>query len=213
MKKLLLVALLVLFATQNARAEKDGFFFGAAFPIVGLSKTKNEASRKYQYYRFYNAYNAYEYTTTDYYYDEYTHLAIMNVAFGYTHALGERLGLRYYGSFYLNAEIINADFLNVDVLFSVVKGENAELRVFAGGWLGWVSYFGYYHYYERHIEGLDFGLNAGLRFVLAQRHGFDFYGRFGFMTQSGEEYTDSYGLHQRKASQPYLIGFRYTISF
>ena len=203
MKKLLLVALLVLFATQNARAEKDGFFFGAAFPIAGLAKTKDDYRYTYSTY-YYNSYD----------YDEYINLVVMNVAFGYSHALGERLGLRYYGSFYLNTSSINADFLNVDVLFSVVKGENAELRVFAGGWLGWVSYLSDSYYYDyRHIDGLDFGLNAGLRFVLAQRHGFDFYGRFGFITQSGEEYTDSYGLHQRKASQPYLIGFRYTISF
>ena len=205
MKKLLLVALIVLFATQNARAEKDGFFFGAAFPIVGGGIVKKEK------------YNRYGYRVD---YDKDLNLAFLNLAFGYSHALDERLGLRYYGSFYYTKNAINADFLNVDVLFSVVKGENAELRVFAGGWLGWATYFySYSNYYSETytetIDGLDFGLNAGLRFVLAQRHGFDFYGRFGFITQS-EEYTDiSWGRtkYQLKYNQPYQIGFRYTISF
>ena len=204
MKKLLLVALLVLFATQNARAEKDGFFLGGGFPIVSVGLTKDEGSR----YRRWWYSNQYEY-----YNDKDLNIAFLNLAFGYSQALGERLGLRYYGSVYLNASSINADFLNVDVLFSVVKGEKAELRVFAGGWLGWVIYpYGNGSYYDESIEGLDFGLNAGLRFVAWQRYGFEFYGRFGFLTQSGE-YTESDGWYQQKSSQPYQIGFRYTISF
>ena len=197
MKKLLLVALLVLFATQNARAEKDGFFFGAAFPIAGGGIAKT--------------YNRYGYRVD---YDKDLNLAFLNLAFGYSHALDERLGLRYYGSFYYTKNAINADFLNVDVLFSVVKGENAELRVFAGGWLGWAIYpYSYSNYSETYTEtndGLDLGINTGLRLVLGQRHGVEIYGRFGFLTQSGE-YAGYYGWYQR--SQPYQIGFRYTISF
>ncbi len=136
------------------------------------------------------------------------YIYLINVAFGHSHGFGERFGLRYYGSFYLSGATMNVDFVNVDALFSVVKGENAKLRVFAGGWLGWANHFNSY-YDDTNNSGLDLGVNAGLRFVFAQRHGFEFYGRFGFLQQK-QEYNS---FRTWKASQPYQIGVRYTISF
>ena len=201
MKKLLLVALLVLFTTQNARAEKDGFFVGGSvFPVISMGVTTNEYK-----HRFWG-----KSTEQD------LIMSLVQLAFGYTHALDERLGLRYYGSFSFGVPLtFNVDFVNVDVLFSVVKGENAELRVFAGGWLGLASYYGgYYSDDMAYNSGLDLGINTGLRLVLGQRHGVEIYGRFGFLSQT-KEYSDTriYSAESWKIRQPYLIGVRYTISF
>lgn len=200
MRKLLLVALVSIFATQNARAKDGEFFVGGGFPIVGVGITKDQTS---SYYRWW-------YDNNQYQYDKDLNAALLNLAFGYSYELGERLGLRYYGSFYYANETINADFINVDVLFNVVEGENAELRLFAVGWLGCVIPYGDDYYYDEAIKSFDLGLNAGLRFVLAQRHGFDFYGRFGFLPQ-GKEAT--HPAVSWKIKQPYSIGLRYSVSF
>ncbi len=39
-KKLILVAFIAVFVVQNARAEKDGFFFGGIFHIAEIVATK-----------------------------------------------------------------------------------------------------------------------------------------------------------------------------
>ena len=202
MKKLLLVALLVLFATQNARAEKDGFFFGGSvFPAISMGVTKNE-------YKWRNNYP--NETEQDFF------ISLTQLAFGYTHSLDERLGLRYYGVFYFGLPLtFNVDFANVDVLYTIIKGESAELRAFAGVWLGWESYYRSILWDNSdagYNSGLDLGANAGLRLVLAQRHGVEIYGRFGFLSQT-KEYPTTYRRENYKIRQPYLIGVRYTISF
>ena len=52
-------------------------------------------------------------------------------------------------------------------------------------------------------------VNAGVRAVFGQKHGVDFYARFGFLTQS-KEYDN---MIKWEVSQPYLIGVRYTYTF
>ena len=87
-KKLILVALIAVFAAQNARAEKDGFFFGGAvFPAISVGTTTNEYKWRY---------------STNKKIEQELIVSLVQLAFGYTHALGERLGLRYYGVFYYN---------------------------------------------------------------------------------------------------------------
>ena len=203
MKKLLLVALLVLFATQNARAEKDGFFVGGSvFPAISMGITTNE-------YKYRNQNRTNES-------DKELAMSLVQLAFGYTHSLDERLGLRYYGVFYFGLPLtFNVDFANVDVLYTIIKGESAELRAFAGVWLGWESYYRSILWDNSdagYNSGLDLGANAGLRLVLAQRHGVEIYGRFGFLSQT-KEYPTTYWIESYKIRQPYLIGVRYTISF
>jgi len=48
-----------------------------------------------------------------------------------------------------------------------------------------------------------------VRAVFGQKHGVDFYARFGFLTQS-KEYDN---MIKWEVSQPYLIGVRYTYTF
>ena len=54
---------------------------------------------------------------------------------------------------------------------------------------------------------------AGVRAVFGQKHGVDFYARFGFLTQSKEYNKAIYRIKSWKVSQPYLIGVRYTYTF
>ena len=56
-------------------------------------------------------------------------------------------------------------------------------------------------------------VNAGVRAVFGQKHGVDFYARFGFLTQSKECDKAIYRIKSWKVSQPYLIGVRYTYTF
>ena len=114
MKKLLLVALLMLFATQNARAEKDGFFVGgSAFPAISMGITTNE-------YKYRNQNRTNES-------DKELAMSLVQLAFGYTHSLDERLGLRYYGVFYFGLPLtFNVDFANVDVLYTIIKGRECR---------------------------------------------------------------------------------------
>lgn len=56
-------------------------------------------------------------------------------------------------------------------------------------------------------------VNAGVRAVFGQKHGVDFYARFGFLTQSKEYDRAIYRIKSWKVSQPRLIGVRYTYTF
>lgn len=95
---------------------------------------------------------------------------------------------------------------NVDMLYTLTQSESAELRAFAGAWLGYVNFD---DDNDEENNGLDLGVNAGVRAVFGQKHGVDFYARFGFLTQD-KEYDNAI---KWKVSQPYLIGVRYTYTF
>ena len=96
---------------------------------------------------------------------------------------------------------------NVDMLYTLTQSESVELRAFAGAWLGYVNFEE--NYDDGENNGLDLGVNAGVRAVFGQKHGVDFYARFGFLTQS-KEYDN---MIKWEVSQPYLIGVRYTYTF
>ena len=62
------------------------------------------------------------------------------------------------------------------------------------------------------MSGFDLGINLGVRAVVAQKHGIEFYGHFGFLSQD-KDFSSFAGTSTLKLSQPYQIGLRYTFSF
>lgn len=193
MKKFMsMLALIALLATSNANAENDGFFIGGSLLISGIQKTKS----KHKLY-------------SRSYVDKNINLHLYSFVFGYMHNLGDKFGLRYYGVIDANNFFAVNYNANVDVLYTLTQSESAELRAFAGAWLGYVDFEFGDDYGRENNEGLDLGVNAGVRAVFGQKHGVDFYARFGFLTQS-KEYDN---MIKWEVSQPYLIGVRYTYTF
>lgn len=191
MKKFMsMLALIALLATSNANAENDGFFIGGSLLISGIQKTKSK-------HKFYSR---------SYVYKE-IHLHFFSFVLGYTHNLGDKFGLRYYGVIDANGFYAMNYNANVDMLYTLTQSESVELRAFAGAWLGYVNFEE--NYDDGENNGLDLGVNAGVRAVFGQKHGVDFYARFGFLTQS-KEYDK---MIKWEVSQPYLIGVRYTYTF
>ena len=193
MKKFMsMLALTALLATSNANAENDGFFIGGALLISGIQKIK-----QYKYYRRYY----------DNEIEQKSYLNCLSLVLGYTHNLGDKFGLRYYGVIDANNFFAMNYNANVDMLYTLTQSESAELRAFAGAWLGYANFED--NYDDGENNGLDLGVNAGVRAVFGQKHGVDFYARFGFLTQS-KEYDK---MIKWEVSQPYLIGVRYTYTF
>lgn len=190
MKKFMsMLALTALLATSNANAENDGFFIGGSLLISGIQKIKSKHK-----------------VSSSSHIEKDIHLHLFSFVLGYTHNLGDKFGLRYYGVIDANTFAMNYN-ANVDMLYTLTQGESAELRAFAGAWLGYVNFDDDYDDGEN--NGLDLGVNAGVRAVFGQKHGVDFYARFGFLTQS-KEYDK---MIKWEVSQPYLIGVRYTYTF
>lgn len=123
---------------------------------------------------------------------------------GYHQTLDSELGLRYYGAADVGDDSTNIN-ANVDVLYTFTKSNSFEFRGFAGAWAGYASHTG-------DFSGFDLGLNVGLRGVIAQKHGVELYGHFGFMSQD-KDYTIYGYTYTTKVSQPYQFGIRYTFSF
>ena len=185
-----MLALIAILATSNASAENEGFFIGGSLLISGIQRTKS----KYESYsRTYN--------------DKEINLHLFSFVLGYTHNLGDKFGLRYYGVIDANGFFAMNYNANVDMLYTLTQSESAELRAFAGAWLGYANFDDDFDDGEN--NGLDLGVNAGVRAVFGQKHGVDFYARFGFLTQS-KEYDR---VIKWEVSQPYLIGVRYTYTF
>lgn len=191
MRKIMsMLALIAILATSNASAENEGFFIGGSLLISGIQRTKS----KYESYsRTYN--------------DKEINLHLFSFVLGYTHNLGDKFGLRYYGVIDANGFFAMNYNANVDMLYTLTQSESAELRAFAGAWLGYANFDDDFDDGEN--NGLDLGVNAGVRAVFGQKHGVDFYARFGFLTQS-KEYDR---VIKWEVSQPYLIGVRYTYTF
>lgn len=191
MKKFMsMLALMALLATSNANAENDGFFIGGSLLVSGIQKTKSK----------------HEFSSSSFV-DKNINLHLFSFVLGYTHNLGDKFGLRYYGVIDANGFFAMNYNANVDMLYTLTQSESVELRAFAGAWLGYVNFEE--NYDDGENNGLDLGVNAGVRAVFGQKHGVDFYARFGFLTQSKE-----YGkMIKWEVSQPYLIGVRYTYTF
>lgn len=191
MKKFMsMLALIALLATSNANAENDGFFIGGSLLVSGIQKTKSK--HKFSGSSFV---------------DKNINLHLFSFVLGYTHNLGDKFGLRYYGVIDANGFFAMNYNANVDMLYTLTQSESVELRAFAGAWLGYVNFEE--NYDDGENNGLDLGVNAGVRAVFGQKHGVDFYTRFGFLTQS-KEYDN---MIKWEVSQPYLIGVRYTYTF
>lgn len=195
MKKFMsMLALIALLATSNANAENDGFFIGGSLLVSGIQKTKSK----------------HEFSSSSFV-DKNINLHLFSFVLGYTHNLGDKFGLRYYGVIDVNGFYAVNCNANVDMLYTLTQSESAELRAFAGAWLGYVSF--QENYEDGENDGLDLGVNAGVRAVFGQKHGVDFYARFGFLTQSKEYDRAIYRIKSWKVSQPRLIGVRYTYTF
>lgn len=191
MKKFMsMLALIALLATSNANAENDGFFIGGSLLVSGIQKTKSK----------------HEFSGSSFV-DKNINLHLFSFVLGYTHNLGDKFGLRYYGVIDANGFFAMNYNANVDMLYTLTQSESVELRAFAGAWLGYVNFEE--NYDDGENNGLDLGVNAGVRAVFGQKHGVDFYARFGFLTQS-KEYDN---MIKWEVSQPYLIGVRYTYTF
>lgn len=191
MKKFMsMLALTALLATSNANAENDGFFIGGSLLVSGIQKTKSK----------------HEFSSSSFV-DKNINLHLFSFVLGYTHNLGDKFGLRYYGVIDANGFFAMNYNANVDMLYTLTQSESVELRAFAGAWLGYVNFEE--NYDDGENNGLDLGVNAGVRAVFGQKHGVDFYARFGFLTQS-KEYDN---MIKWEVSQPYLIGVRYTYTF
>lgn len=191
MKKFMsMLALMALLATSNANAENDGFFIGGSILVSGIQKTKSK--HKFSGSSFV---------------DKNINLHLFSFVLGYMHNLGDKFGLRYYGVIDANGFFAMNYNANVDMLYTLTQSESVELRAFAGAWLGYVNFEE--NYDDGENNGLDLGVNAGVRAVFGQKHGVDFYARFGFLTQS-KEYDN---MIKWEVSQPYLIGVRYTYTF
>lgn len=191
MKKFMsMLALIALLATSNANAENDGFFIGGSLLVSGIQKTKSK----------------HEFSGSSFV-DKNINLHLFSFVLGYTHNLGDKFGLRYYGVIDANGFFAMNYNANVDMLYTLTQSESVELRAFAGAWLGYVNFEE--NYDDGENNGLDLGVNAGVRAVFGQKHGVDFYARFGFLTQS-KEYDK---MIKWEVSQPYLIGVRYTYTF
>lgn len=201
MKKFMsMLALTALLATSNANAENDGFFIGGSLLVSGIQKIKNQYKYDESYRRYYD--NEIE---------QKSYLNWLSLVLGYTHNLGDKFGLRYYGVINANSFFAMNYNANVDMLYTLTQSESAELRAFAGAWLGYANFED--NYDDGENNGLDLGVNAGVRAVFGQKHGVDFYARFGFLTQNKEYDKAIYRIKSWEVSQPYLIGVRYTYTF
>ena len=183
------VALAGILGASSALAETDGAFAGV---YMGMRGTKAETEVKSNY----SWYNGNASTTSS--------GMKYGILGGYHQSFSDELGLRYYGAADIGDFTTNIS-ANVDALYSFTKTESVEFRGFGGAWLGYASHDG-------DVSGLDLGINLGVRAVVAQKHGIEFYGHFGFLSQD-KDFSSFAGTSTLKISQPYQIGLRYTFSF
>ncbi len=149
---------------------------------------------------------------------------------GYKMSFTPKVGARFYGLINYkssgsgdstgtsNTDSSLAFNANADVLFNFVSEKDLNFGVFGGLSLGYVS-----NEVESETDdgagtititrteygsGFDFGINLGLRALLAQKHGLEIYSRIGFLEQKESTTANTY-----KSSTPFTLGLRYTYSF
>ena len=138
---------------------------------------------------------------------------------GYKHFFVSKFGLRFYGLLdYANTEVsgvtstnINAS-INADALFNFISGESWDLGGFGGVSLGYGSVEVGTATTTTTTDGIDFGLNVGLRVTFAQRHGLELYSRIGLIGQE-EKLTVNNTTVITRNKQDYIGGLRYIYSF
>ena len=105
----------------------------------------------------------------------------------------------------------------VDALYNFLSFEKVDLGVFGGVSLGWAMYsnkaWGTYTNasgtWDNKVNGVDVGINLGLRANFLAHHGVEVYYRRAFLEAKGE-YSDGSTI---KFKRPSLIGVRYVYSF
>lgn len=130
-----------------------------------------------------------------------------------------KFGLRFYGLLdYANTEAdgvtstnINAS-INADALFNFISGESWDLGGFGGVSLGYGSVEVGTSTTTTTTDGMDFGLNVGLRVTFAQHHGLELYSRIGLIGQE-EKLTVNNNTVITRNKQDYIGGLRYIYSF
>ncbi|WP_185900170.1 outer membrane beta-barrel protein [Campylobacter sp. MIT 99-7217] len=146
---------------------------------------------------------------------------------GYKQFFTEEFGARYYlnldtGTKYTkgsnNSQIQRFDLgLNVDALYNFLQSNDLEYGVFGGLSLD-------YAMNEEKLkridgpdgQGLDLGINFGLRLNYAQKHGVELFSRFGLTGVKLGKPDDSTQISpysDEKIQTPYAVGLRYTYSF
>ena len=138
---------------------------------------------------------------------------------GYKHFFVSKFGLRFYGLLdYANTEVsgvastnINAS-INADALFNFISGESWDLGGFGGVSLGYGSVEAGASTTTTTTDGMDFGLNVGLRVTFAQHHGLELYGRIGLIGQKQVDEAGNLTVTTRN-KQDYIGGLRYIYLF
>ena len=101
-----------------------------------------------------------------------------------------------------------------DALFNFLSFTKFDLGVFGGVALGYAGHQQKYWYnYQSHdgnkINGVDLGVNFGLRTNFLTKHGVEVYYRLGFLEQKGD-YANGDTIKFKRPSQ---IGIRYLYTF
>ena len=138
---------------------------------------------------------------------------------GYKHLFMPRFGLRAYGLLdYANAESggvtatnLNAS-LNLDAIFNILVGEGWDFGGFGGVSLGYGSAESATAGTSTTTDGMDFGVNVGLRVGVAEHHGLELYARIGLIGQK-KELSVSNTTYITRNKQDYIGGLRYIYSF
>ena len=227
---LAVVGLLVAASVTNAAAETDGWFVGGQLGLRGLSVKVDASAQGSTYITGSDG----EWVDGGFSFGAQGNGDETGVKYGllagYKQFFTENFGARYYAGADFGHYTYNYN-ANADALYNFMVKENFELGVFAGLWLGYVIHdLGNNEYFEN-PSGVDFGLNVGLRANIAQNHGVELFGRFGFLEQKSEykwnsPYNGAYETvgggyvasssdvrTEIKCSQPYHIGVRYIYSF
>ena len=189
-------ALAGMLGATGAVAEKEGKFVGLNFGSSSIESTITE--------------------TTNYGSQSATGSASKSrfgIVAGDYAAIDEDMGYRIYGFVDMGDDLYNVN-ANADFLYTFVKFEKAEIRGFAGAYVGVVlspeaiTMDGK----KQMFWGIDAGMNIGARVVFLERHGIDAFYRYGFLTPETEWKSD-YGYKVKLGVQQSLAGIRYTFSF
>ena len=204
----------------GAVADTDGVFVGVQGSTgFDYSKAKSTSSRAAEAETTTSA------TTTTTTYPAWQ----IGVLGGYKMYFTPKVGLRVYGLLNYKSSGTNTDdgttvtdttnstlalSANADVLFDFVSKKDLDFGVFGGLSLGYASNESDTDDNTGTItttdngSGLDFGINLGLRALLAQKHGLELYSRIGLNEQKKSVTGGTY-----KYSTPFSMGLRYTYSF
>ena len=235
-KKIVLgFALAGIVGASTALAETDGAFVGVQLGYGGL-KSKSESS--YTGTATANIQGQQQVTPSSG--SSSSSISLTGVRFGimggYKQFFTPEFGARYYGVIDFgtkykkdSAKVSTTNIsANADALYNFISKDDLTFGAFGGLSLGYASHKADGGN-DAKINGFDLGINLGVRAVVKEKHGIEFYTRFGVLQQKKDEsdtITDGQDFGQgiswssvmntnasTKLSQPYQIGVRYVFSF